>query len=77
MIDVNMGDDQRANMTNRKIDFQPVAPGVLKGFFSLKQPAIDQNARVPIETQLMAGPGYAVDSTVVLQNTTVHGWRLL
>ena len=73
MVDVDVGQHQRANTLEREIDLQPVggrAP-VGRGLRALEQAAVDQQAVAPLDEKLVTGTGDAVARAVV-QDGRVH-----
>ena len=65
MVDMDMGDDQRTHIVERKLDL--VASGLVatRCFGALEQAAVDQDRVVGIQLQPVTAPGGAVDSAVV------------
>jgi len=63
VIDVHMGDHQRADVFDGKIDGQIVCRGPATRLLTLEQPAVDENAVLApmtgFDTQFMAGAGDA------------------
>ena len=67
MIDMHVGDNQRANGGQIEIDAQAVTRRAPRcGFLrTLKEATIDQQAEIVSQPQLVAGAGDAIDGAVV------------
>jgi len=81
VIDVHMGDHQRADVFDGKIDGQIVCRGPATRLLTLEQPAVDENAVLApmtgFDAQFMAGAGNAGDGAVVLDFDHVQCWGFL
>ncbi len=64
MVDVYVGDHQRTNVVEGKINGQIRGTGAVTRIFALEQATINQNARIA-NKQFMAGSCYAGHSSVV------------
>jgi hypothetical protein len=67
MIDVDMGENQTAQMIDSKIDFQWCAV-----LFPLEDSTVNQQAAASMQTKFMAGTGYVVTGAVVDEPISCH-----
>lgn len=69
VVDMNVGDYQRAEMRDGKVDGARVGPAAPGGFVSLKEAAVDEDAGFgptrAVQGELVAGAGDAGDGAVV------------
>jgi hypothetical protein len=68
-----MGDDQRTHGADIEFDCVAIAAAAVTRFTALKQAAVDQQAAVVVDVQLVAAAGDAVTGAVVLD----FYWQIL
>ena len=73
MVDVHMGQHQRADVLHGEGDVETICggPPIGGGLRALEQPAVDQNAVVTLDEKLMARAGDTV-TCAVMEDGWVH-----
>ena len=73
MVGVHMGDDQRANALEREFDKLVVGPRTeWRRIGALEQAAVDKDAAVLGDMQLVAGAGYAIVGAMMGDAGVLH-----